>query len=141
MWSIPRFRQLTFCVFHAYRLGMHTVCELHSFRRAAADAGMSDEGIQALVMFLAANPMAGDEMAGTGGCRKLRVAGRGKGKSGGYRTITFYSGVEMPVFLITVFSKGEKANLTKQERNALASMTKQIVDAYKVKVVRVRMKP
>lgn len=120
---------------------MHTVCELHSFRRAAADAGMSGEEIQALVMFLAANPMAGDEMAGTGGCRKLRVAGRRKGKSGGYRTITFYSGVEMPVFLITVFSKGEKANLTKQERNALASMTKQIVDAYKVKVVKVRMKP
>jgi hypothetical protein len=28
-----------------------------------------------------------------------RVAGRGKGKSGGYRTITFYSGQEMPVYL------------------------------------------
>ncbi len=43
----------------------------------------------ALVSLLAANPVAGDEMPGTGGCRKLRVAGRGKGKSGGYRTIKF----------------------------------------------------
>jgi hypothetical protein len=40
----------------------------------------------------------------------LRVAGRGKGKSGGYRAITFYSGTALPVFLITVFGKGEKAN-------------------------------
>src|SRR6516162_9126260 len=53
---------------------------------------MTDDEIADLVSFLAENPMAGDEMTGTGGCRKLRLAGRGKGKSGGYRTITFYSG-------------------------------------------------
>jgi hypothetical protein len=56
--------------------------------------------------------MAGDEIPGTGGCRKLRVAGRGKGKSCGYRTITFYSGESMPVFLLTVFSKGERSDLS-----------------------------
>ncbi|MCX7304421.1 MAG: hypothetical protein NTV73_08780 [Hyphomicrobiales bacterium] len=33
----------------------------------------------------------GDIMPGTGGARKLRFAGRGKGKSGGYRIITFYA--------------------------------------------------
>lgn len=45
-----------------------------------------------IVCYLAADPMAGDEIAGTGGCRKVRFAGRGNGKSGGYRTITFYTG-------------------------------------------------
>ena len=89
---------------------MHTVAELRSFRRAAERAGMTDDEIADLVSFLAENPMAGDEMTGTGGCRKLRLAGRGKGKSGGYRTITFYSGQAMPVYLSTVFSKGERAN-------------------------------
>jgi hypothetical protein len=35
-------------------------------------------------------------IAGTCGCRKLRLPGRGKGKSGGYRVVTFYSGVDIP---------------------------------------------
>ncbi|WP_353884621.1 type II toxin-antitoxin system RelE/ParE family toxin [uncultured Pleomorphomonas sp.] len=78
---------------------MHTICETHAFRRAADQAGMTEEERSELISFLADNPMAGDEIVGTGGCRKLRVAGRGKGKSGGYRTITFFSGNMLPVFL------------------------------------------
>lgn len=116
---------------------MHTVCETHSFRRAASEAGMSDDEINTLITHISQNPMAGDEMPGTGGCRKLRVAGRGKGKSGGYRTITFFSGSLMPVFLITVYSKGEKINLTKKERNALAVTTRLIAEEYKDRVVKV----
>lgn len=93
---------------------------------------MSDEDVEDLVDLLAANPEAGDEITGTGGCRKLRFAIRGnnKGKSGGVRTITFYSGEHLPVFLITVFGKSQKVNLTKAERNALKGMTKAIVDEY-----------
>ena len=117
---------------------MQTVCETHSFQRAASDAGMTEAEITSLISYLAANPTAGDEMAGTGGCRKLRVAGRGKGKSGGYRTITFYSGEYMPVFLITVFSKGEKANLTAQERNQLGAISKAIAATYGRRVTKVK---
>ena len=105
---------------------MQAVCETHAFRRAAAGAGMSEDDIFALVSYLAENPTAGDVIAGTGGCRKLRWAGRGKGKSGGYRTITFYSGAMMPVYLLTVFGKGEKANLSDAECNALRVLTKAI---------------
>jgi hypothetical protein len=113
---------------------MHTVALTHVFERAATDAGMSEDEIEVLVNFLAENPLAGDVMAGTGGCRKVRVAGRGKGKRGGYRTITFYTGEDLPLFLITVFSKGEKSNLSKSERNRLREITKAIVDAYRSKV-------
>ena len=109
---------------------MHGVCQTHAFNRAAAQAGMSEDEVTELVIFLAENPTAGDEIAGTGGCRKLRVAGRGKGKSGGYRTITFFSGEAFPVFLLTVFSKGEKANLSPAERNSLRTITKAIVQEY-----------
>ncbi|MGH6917800.1 MAG: type II toxin-antitoxin system RelE/ParE family toxin [Geminicoccaceae bacterium] len=56
---------------------------------------------------------------------------RGKGKSGGYRVITFYSGGDFPVFLLTVFAKGERADLSKAERNALAQLTKVLVDSYR----------
>jgi hypothetical protein len=41
----------------------------------------------------------------------VRFAGKGKGKSGGYRVITFYSGSDIPVFLLNMFAKNEKADL------------------------------
>jgi hypothetical protein len=110
---------------------MPTVALTHAFVRAAADAGMSDDAVRRLVDLIAANPTAGDLIVGTGGCRKVRVAGRGKGKSGGYRVITFYAGEAMPVFLITMFSKGERANLTKDECNQLSIRTKVMAADYK----------
>jgi hypothetical protein len=113
---------------------MHAVCETHAFRRAAAQAGMTEDEIARLVDFLTENPAAGDEMAGTGGCRKVRVSGRGKGKSGGYRTITFFTGEALPLFLVTVFSKGERANLSKAECNKLRDVTKAIVNEYRARV-------
>jgi hypothetical protein len=112
---------------------MHSVVETHAFRRAARGAGMTEDDIATLVDILANNPEAGDEIAGTGGCRKLRLAGKGKGKSGGYRSVTFYSGGAIPVFLITVFAKGDRANLTKAECNALSDITKKLVEAYRPK--------
>jgi hypothetical protein len=75
-----------------------------------------------------------------GGCRKFRWAGRGKGKSGGYRTITFYTGELMPVFLMTVFGKGQKANLTSAERGRLRTVTKLIVQEYRGKVTTLKGK-
>jgi hypothetical protein len=117
---------------------MHCVVYTHSFLRAAAEAGMSETEIEAVEQLVAQNPKIGSEIAGTGGCRKIRIAGRGKGKSGGYRVVTFFSGDTIPVFLITVFGKGEKDNLSKGERNGLAQLTKELAGSYGGRVVRVR---
>jgi hypothetical protein len=113
---------------------MHTISQLRTFDIAARKSGMSEQEIDDLITYLSANPKAGDEMVGTGGCRKVRVAGRGKGKSGGYRTVTFFSGDSMPVYLITVFSKGERSNLTAAECKALKEITKKIVSEHRAKV-------
>lgn len=113
---------------------MHTVAQTHAFRLAAAKAGMKEDEIDALVSYVSENPTAGVVMPGTGGCRKLRWAGRGRGKSGGFRTITFYTGDAMPVFLLTVFSKGEKSNLSRSECNELRKLTGSIVEAYEARV-------
>jgi hypothetical protein len=75
------------------------------------------------VLTLAENPPAGDLMKETGGCRKVRTAKDGEGKSGGYRVITWFGGADVPVFSLTVFAKGQRANLSKKERNALAKLT------------------
>jgi hypothetical protein len=99
---------------------MQTVVETPAYLSAAKDAGVSEHERTAIVDMLAADPTAGEIMPGCGGARKMRVAGKGKGKSGGYRLITYFGGVDIPVFLITIFAKGEKVNLTKAERNMLA---------------------
>ncbi|CAN7460199.1 type II toxin-antitoxin system RelE/ParE family toxin [Rhizobium sp. LjRoot254] len=101
---------------------------------------MSDHDVADLVSYLSQNPEAGEEMQGTGGCRKLRFAIRGnnKGKSGGVRVITFFSGVDLPVFLLTVFGKSQKVNLDKAERNGLKIITEQIVQTYSRRVERLK---
>jgi hypothetical protein len=75
---------------------MQAVVETHSFRRAANEAGLTEDERLAITNTVAANPMLGDLMEGTGGARKLRLAARGKGKSGGYRIITFYAAADVP---------------------------------------------
>jgi len=109
---------------------MQAVVETASFRKSAAQAGMTEEEIVRLIDFLAANPEAGDEIKGTGGCRKVRVAGRGKGKSGGYRIITFFSGPTFPLFLFFGYSKSAKSDLDGKQRNSLRGVTKDIVETY-----------
>jgi len=84
---------------------------------------MSETERERAVLTLAENPRAGDLMKETGGCRKVRIAKDGEGKSGGYRVITWFGGADVPVFLLTVFAKGQRANLSKKERNALAKLT------------------
>lgn len=108
---------------------MHAVVETPTFLRAADREGLTEAERATIVDRVAVDPAAGDEIPGTGGCRKLRFAGRGRGKSGGFRLITFFSGVDVPVFLITVYSKGRRADLTPAERATLARLGAQLVDS------------
>jgi hypothetical protein len=62
-------------------------------------------------------------MQGTGGIRKWLWSVQGKGESGGVRVIYNFHNESMPLFLLSVYGKGEKANITKAERNDLAKRT------------------
>lgn len=84
-----------------------------------------------LVDHLAANPDAGDIMPGTGGARKLRWAIGTRGKRGGARVITFFSGPPVPVFLLTMFGKNERINLSKAEQNELRKVLSELVAEYR----------
>jgi len=112
---------------------MQTVIETANYLTSAKSAGMTAEERQIAVDTVAANPQSGDVMQGTGGCRKIRIAGRGKGKSGGYRVIFAFGGGDIPVFLLDVFSKDEKDNLSRAERNELAKLTRAIFEQYRMR--------
>lgn len=84
-------------------------------------------------------------MVGTGGVRKVRFARPGKGKSGRYRTIHYYAGANVPVFLLALIDKGEMANLSQAERNELRSTLEGLADDYREgtarKVATIRRNP
>ena len=87
---------------------------------------MDSDERQALVVYIARNPQAGDIIPRTCGVRKLRVAGKGRGKSGGYRVIYYYYDDKNPVLLFTIYGKNEKSNLTDAEEKALYDVVQAI---------------
>jgi hypothetical protein len=87
---------------------MHSAVTTPTFERHAAKAGLSDDEVIDICVWLAAHPQAGALIVGTGGARKVRFAARGKGKSGGYRTIHYYAGDDVPIFLLALIDKRER---------------------------------
>lgn len=118
------------CVSGVYMTRMttlQTVVELPEFQRRAK-AIMSDDERMSLISFIAASPEAGVSLGG--GLRKIRIPREGGGKSGGYRTIYVFGGRHMPIYLITVFAKNEKDNLTRAEQAAAVELSKALIAAY-----------
>jgi hypothetical protein len=109
---------------------VHTVVETPAFLSDARSLGLPDSERLAVVTWIAANPAAGEVMEGTGGARKVRFAGKGKGKSGGYRVITFFTGADIPIFLLNIFAKNEKTDLSRKERGVLKAILANTAKAY-----------
>ena len=108
---------------------MQTIVEMPEFQKRSERLLSNSERIS-IINYLAKHPASGDIMQGTGGIRKLRWSAQGKGKSGGVRVIYYHHNESLPLFLLTVFGKGEKANLTKTESNDLAKITSLLVKNY-----------
>lgn len=92
----------------------------------------STEVLFALQNDLINDPETGALMAGCAGARKGRVGDKalGRGKSGGFRYIYVYIEIAGTIYLIHFYSKNEKANLSKAERNELATMVKELKRIY-----------
>ncbi len=103
-----------------------TVAETEPFQRRAARLLSGDEKTE-LITYLSAFPSAGVLVQGTGGIRKLRWARSGGGKSGGVRVIYYFHNPEIPLYLLTLFGKNEKTNLSKAERNILSRAVRELV--------------
>ncbi len=109
---------------------MQTVAETAYFSRRAEKRLTADELWDAISM-IATNPLCGDLIKETGGLRKVRFAAGGKGKSGGVRILYYWFSENAPIFLLDVFKKGEKDNLSKAERNAFAVLAGKLRASYR----------
>ena len=106
-----------------------TVLETREFLRKASPL-MSDSERADLVAFVGANPEAGEVIPETGGVRKLRWALAGMGKRGGARVIYYYHNHQLPVFLLSIYAKNKKGNLSKAEQNAMKGLVPALIAEY-----------
>src|SRR5690349_15026610 len=104
---------------------MQTVAETSIFIRQAEQL-FSPEEKSEVIDLLATNPLLGDEIPGTGGVRKLRVAARGKGKSGGARIIYYFYDEDAPIYALLAYGKGQKTDLTPDDAKAVAEFARRI---------------
>ena len=99
-----------------------TFVELPLFRSKWDDLGLNDSDLRRLQLELLEDPKVGDVMKGTGGVRKMRFAFEHRGKSGGVRVIYVDFEVYEKIYLLTAYTKNERENLTKDERNEIKKL-------------------
>ena len=107
---------------------LQTVVETPAFLKAAKGV-LSEAERTEVVTMVAENPEAGVPIGG--GIRKLRIGLPGRGKRGGGRVVFLFSGDDVPVFLLAVFAKNEKADFNVRERAVLIAAGKQMVEQYR----------
>ena len=111
-----------------------TFIQTLEFSRRWEELGFTDDDLRKLEFEIMGDPDKFPIMRGTGGLRKARFASDKKGKSGGARVCFVDFFMEETVFLITVYGKKEKDNLSMKERNdikkALEILKKNIGGGY-----------
>jgi hypothetical protein len=108
---------------------MLTIVELPEFIRRSKKL-LAESELNDLIDYLATHPTAGVLIQGTGGIRKVRWKREGTGKSSGVRVIYYFHSERYPLFLLTIFGKSEKVDLSQAERNQLAKLTHILVESY-----------
>jgi hypothetical protein len=87
-----------------------TIIESPLFSRDWPDYWSTDEHGE-FMAYLAANPEAGTVVPGSGGCRKVRWAVQGKGKSGGVRVIYTTHLANGAIVALIIYSKSANDNI------------------------------
>ena len=106
-----------------------TVVEVEPFSTKARQVWDEDDKLE-FIGFVAHHPEAGALIPGTGGVRKLRWGRPGMGKRGGVRVVYYYHDRTLPLFLLTVYAKSERADLTPRERQAIRKLVQKLKAAH-----------
>ncbi|HML81889.1 MAG TPA: transcriptional regulator [Thiomonas arsenitoxydans] len=89
---------------------MYTIIETPLFTADARGIWAEDERGE-FCAWLAANPLAGDVIPGSGGCRKVRWNRQGMGKRGGVRVIYFNRLESGVIYLLVIYAKAVRGNI------------------------------
>jgi len=90
------------------------------------ELNLTDDDLILLEDYLSENPDSGNVIQGTGGLRKLRWALPNTSKSGGARILYLDIVVKEKIYMIDLFTKSEKENLTKAEKNNMKKLVTEL---------------
>lgn len=96
--------------------------EVPSFTAKWNALGLTDDDLRLLENILLKNPKTGDTISGTGGLRKIRIPVEDTGKRGGGRVIYIDIELKECIYLLDVYAKKEKQDLTTKERQMLKKL-------------------
>nr|WP_314834297.1 type II toxin-antitoxin system RelE/ParE family toxin [uncultured Oribacterium sp.] len=99
-----------------------TFIQTNEFSKNWDILGFDDEDLRLLELSILEHPEKYPIMKGPGGLRKARISLDKKGKSGGARVCFVDFILVETVYLITVYGKKEKDNLSNAERNQIKKM-------------------
>lgn len=99
-----------------------TFKEVPSFTVKWKSLGLTDEDLRTLENILLKEPKAGDTIPGTGGLRKIRIPMDGIGKRGGGRVIYVDIEIKECIYLLNVYAKNERTDLSDKERKMLMKL-------------------
>jgi hypothetical protein len=105
---------------------MITIAETEPFQKKVVTL-LTPEEKEELISYLSEQPHSGVIIQDTGGIRKLRWARSGRGKSAGVRVIYYFHSEMMPLYLLAIFGKNEKANISTEEKQILSRSVKELV--------------
>ena len=92
---------------------------------AAIRALLPDEEYRALQSALLLRPEQGAIIPGSGGLRKIRWAGRSRGKRGGIRVIYFWYVSDDAFYMLFAYAKGTQADLTPAQVKLLRGVVRE----------------
>ena len=98
-----------------------TFCETSVFTRQITGLLLDDE-LNALQWVLMAKPDHGDLIRGSGGLRKIRWAGSGRGKRGGLRVIYYWHVPGSTILFLLAYPKNEQDDLTPAQLKVLKAI-------------------
>jgi hypothetical protein len=87
---------------------------------------LRDDEYRELQVELMEDPERGDLIAGGGGIRKMRFGSQGRGKSGGVRVIYYWMKDNHQIFMLVMYPKSVKDNLTDKETALLRDLVKEL---------------
>lgn len=106
-----------------------TVVELEPFTVEAAKLWSEEERLE-FIGFIAENPEAGRVIPGTGGIRKVRWSRQGIGRRGGARVIYYYHSRAIPLFLLTVYAKSHREDVSPSELKQMGRTIAELKASY-----------
>ena len=87
---------------------------------------LTDDEYRQMQNALVEDPERGDLIKGGGGIRKLRHAVQGRGKSGGVRAIYYWLKDDHQMYMLVVYPKSKKDDLTDKEVAILHELVKEL---------------